>query len=47
MLGNFLLFIKKFVRQNFFCLHTYISVYRKDNGNTYQECVKCELLKEY
>lgn len=45
MLGNILLFMKKFLKQNFICLHEYKYVNRKDTGDSYRECTKCEILK--
>jgi len=45
MLGNTLIVIKTFFHQHFFCIHKYKWVYRKDNGDTFEVCEKCELIK--
>jgi hypothetical protein len=45
MIGNFILWLFKFIKQQT-CIHEYKYIYRKDNGNTFQECIKCELIRD-
>lgn len=45
MLGNLILYLKKFLKQQT-CIHEYKSTYRLDNGNSFWVCEKCERLKE-
>ena len=44
MIGNIILAIKKFWKQQT-CMHKYKWVYRRDNGDSFETCSKCEILK--
>ena len=44
MIGKLIIWIKtKWNQQT--CIHTYKSIYRKDNGDSFDKCCKCELIK--
>ena len=44
MLGDILLWIKNFFKQQT-CIHKYKWINRKDNGGSFEECIKCEKIK--
>lgn len=46
MIGDLIISIRMFIKQNFFCLHKYRTVIRKDyGGGDFKECIKCENIK--
>ena len=45
MIGDLILDIKRWLKQHF-CIHKYNTVYRKDNGNTFRECIKCSNIND-
>lgn len=44
MLGNLILWMREVWKQQT-CVHTYEWIYRKDNGNSFENCSKCDLVK--
>jgi hypothetical protein len=47
MIGDLFLCLKIFIKQQFFCIHKYKIVNRKDyQGGSFYVCVKCEKIKE-
>ena len=45
MIGDFVLSIKKFFHQHFFCIHKYKWIIRKDFGPDFEVCEKCNKIK--
>jgi hypothetical protein len=42
MIGNLILWIKEIIKQEFFCIHRYENINRKDlQGGSFLECNKC------
>lgn len=44
MIGDFILWIKKFIKQQT-CIHDYKFICRKDNGGSYEECIMCDKIR--
>lgn len=45
MFGDLMLKIKNLWFQ-FWCIHNYKWIYRKDNGDSFQSCTKCQKIKQ-
>ena len=41
MIGDLILWVKRVWKQQT-CVHTYKTIIRKDNGNTFENCCKCD-----
>lgn len=44
MIGDIILWIKQFIKQQA-CLHDYKVIYRKDTGDSFYNCCKCDKIK--
>lgn len=44
MIGDIYLWIKEFIKQQT-CIHDYKTIYRKDNGDSFELCKKCDKIK--
>ena len=44
MVGDLVLWIKKFWKQQT-CIHNYKWINRKDNGGSFENCLKCDKIK--
>lgn len=44
MIGNLILWLKKVLKQQT-CIHKYEWIIRKDNGNSFENCCKCDKIK--
>lgn len=45
MVGDIWITIKTFCHQHLFCIHKYKWVNRKDNGDSFEVCEKCDKIK--
>lgn len=44
MIGDLLILLKEWFKEQS-CLHIYKGVYRKDNGGSFEQCIKCNRIK--